>query len=157
MKNRVFLLGMNYELITTKSPFYEQILTLRQLVLRAPLGMNIMDDDLSDEPNQTIAVGIENKLVVACVIAKELPKNRWKLRQMAVAPEYQAQGIGRALMTFMEDTAVSRGIEQIELHARETALNFYLKLGYEVSGERFTEVGIPHWYMWKNVVRTALI
>jgi predicted GNAT family N-acyltransferase len=30
------------------------------------------------------------------------------------------------------------------LHARATAVPFYLRLGYTVVGEPFEEVGIPH-------------
>jgi predicted GNAT family N-acyltransferase len=53
----------------------------------------------------------------------------------------------------MEKEAEKRRIGEIALHARETAVGFYEKLGYVVSGERFTEVGIPHWYMQKNMNR----
>jgi len=35
------------------------------------------------------------------------------------------------------------------LHAREAAIPFYLRLGYELEGEPFTEVGIPHRRMVK--------
>jgi predicted GNAT family N-acyltransferase len=37
------------------------------------------------------------------------------------------------------------------LHARETAVPFYLKLGYEVVGGQFEEVGIPHFKMEKKL------
>lgn len=144
---------MKYLIIDTTDALYLEVLALRQRVLRAPLGMDIMNDDLRDEPHQTIAIAVHQNRVVACVMAKNLPTNSWKLRQMAVDPSYQKQGIGAALVLFMEKEAEKRRIDEIALHARETAVGFYEKLGYVVLGERFTEVGIPHWYMQKNMNR----
>ena len=43
------------------------------------------------------------------------------------------------------------GYEEIVLHARETALGFYQKLGYETEGDSFTEVGLPHSAMRKKL------
>jgi predicted GNAT family N-acyltransferase len=37
------------------------------------------------------------------------------------------------------------------MHARNTALGFYLKCGYELKEKEFTEVGIPHRYMEKHL------
>lgn len=42
----------------------------------------------------------------------------------------------------------------IETHAREYAADFYLKLGYEITGDRFTEVGIPHRFMEKRLTES---
>jgi GNAT superfamily N-acetyltransferase len=144
---------MEYRIIDTRHVLYSEVLALRQRVLRAPLGLDIMNDDLSDEPHQIIGIALSEYNVVACLMAKSLPHCTWKLRQMAVALPYQQQGIGAALMVFMEHEACKQGIGVIELHARETAVGFYEKLGYAVSGEQFKEVGIPHWFMLKNMNR----
>lgn len=151
MKYEVFLQGMTYQFITTESEAYAHVLTLRQMVLRAPLGMNLMDEDLRDEVNQSIAVALYEERVVACLMAKALPDACWKLRQMAVIPALQGKGIGKGLISFMEAEARAQGICHIELHARETAIGFYEGAGYSVSGERFLEVGIPHWKMVKQL------
>ena len=37
-----------------------------------------------------------------------------------------------------------QGGSEIALHARESAVPFYLALGYGLVGEPFEEVGIPH-------------
>jgi len=37
------------------------------------------------------------------------------------------------------------------LHARETAVSFYTELGYEVFGEPFVEVTVPHRKMRKTL------
>ena len=38
------------------------------------------------------------------------------------------------------------------LHARETAVVFYEKLGYSSLGDQFEEVTIPHWAMEKRLI-----
>lgn len=48
-----------------------------------------------------------------------------------------------------EREILKRGYARIYLHAREYAVGFYEKLGYECFGEPFTEVGIPHRHMQK--------
>jgi predicted GNAT family N-acyltransferase len=35
------------------------------------------------------------------------------------------------------------------MHARQTAVGFYQKLGYSITGEPFEEVTIPHYIMEK--------
>jgi GNAT superfamily N-acetyltransferase len=72
-----------------------------------------------------------------------------RLRQMAVPSGMQGKGIGRALMVFCENVARDRGYKRLIMHARKTALGFYEKLGYHVSGEEFVEVTIPHYIMEK--------
>jgi predicted GNAT family N-acyltransferase len=41
------------------------------------------------------------------------------------------------------------GIASLVLSAQESALEFYLRLGYRVEGERSFEAGIPHRKMRK--------
>ena len=36
------------------------------------------------------------------------------------------------------------------LHARESAVPFYEKLGYSLGGDRFQEATLPHWAMNKR-------
>ncbi|MBK8920805.1 MAG: GNAT family N-acetyltransferase [Saprospirales bacterium] len=72
-----------------------------------------------------------------------------KMRQVAVAQQCQGTGIGKALVQASEGMARRLGFKKITLHARETAVPFYLKLGYSIAGERFEEVTIPHFRMEK--------
>ena len=71
------------------------------------------------------------------------------MRFVAVAPERQSQGIGKMMTFEFEAETQRRGLKRVYLHARETAVPFYIKLGYEVFDEDFIEVGIPHKHMQK--------
>jgi len=129
---------------------YESALELRNVVLRNPLGRSLDFEDLEGEDTQ-LHFGImsfENKLI-ACVSVKILGENHYKIRQMAVANDCQHQGIGARLLRHVESKLVHKGGAKISLHARESAIAFYEKLGFHREGELFDEVGIPHIEMHK--------
>jgi GNAT superfamily N-acetyltransferase len=63
----------------------------------------------------------------------------------------QGKGIGRALMIFAENIARDQGYKRLCMHARRSAIGFYEKLGYAVSGDEFVEVTIPHFTMEKSL------
>ena len=71
------------------------------------------------------------------------------MRQVAVDDTKQGKGIGSALLQFSETFAQLKGYASIHCHARKTAVPFYLKHGYTIIGDEFTEVNIPHVYMEK--------
>ncbi|KXK56559.1 MAG: Histone acetyltransferase HPA2-like protein [Chlorobi bacterium OLB7] len=73
------------------------------------------------------------------------------MRQVAVAESAQRSGIGKAMVDFSEHFAREHGFSEITMHARETAVPFYLNLGYEIIGDRFEEVSIPHFKMRKEI------
>ena len=80
-----------------------------------------------------------------------IEKDTVQLRQMAVLSGLQGKGIGRTIMQFAENLARDRGFKRIFMHARDTAVGFYQKQGYEKKGEMFTEVSIPHYVMEKII------
>jgi len=55
------------------------------------------------------------------------------------------------LVLFSEKWAKDNGYRRIELHARETAIDFYKRMQYQITGSVFEEVGIPHRAMFKNI------
>jgi predicted GNAT family N-acyltransferase len=74
------------------------------------------------------------------------------MRQVAVNDKSQRSGIGSRLVAYSEEYAREHGYETMELNARQTAVPFYLRLGYEITGDPFTEVGLPHRKMQKRLV-----
>lgn len=127
------------------------MVNLRTEILRKPLGLKFSDDELAIEKNE-ILIGAfeEEKMLGCCMLIQEGEKN-CRLRQMAVLNSLQGKGIGRALMVFAENIARDRGFRKLTMHARKTALGFYERLGYKVSGEEFKELSIPHYIMEKNL------
>ncbi|HTM65938.1 MAG TPA: GNAT family N-acetyltransferase [Flavipsychrobacter sp.] len=137
--------------INTTSPEYPQLLEFRHQLLRAPLGLNLFEEDLGDDQQDFILLVMQDKEVIGCVMLHPLEDGRIKLRQMAIAERFQGKGIGKILVEDAEQTAFEHDCTEIILHARRTAEGFYNKLGYKASGEEFTEVGIPHIAMRKQL------
>jgi GNAT superfamily N-acetyltransferase len=140
---------MALKIIDHGSREYLQMVQLRNDILRRPLGLQFTPDELEKEKEE-ILIGAfeEEKMLGCCMLIRENP-NSVRLRQMAVLNNLQGKGIGRALMQFAENIARDRGFQKITMHARKTAVGFYEKLGYRISGQEFEEVTIPHYVMEK--------
>lgn len=128
-----------------------QSIGLRYEVLRKPLGLIYNPEDLKAEANEVHLGMLRGELVVAVLLLKKVGDNRVKMRQVAVASAEQGSGIGSALVDFCEKWCLQNGINEIELHARESAVPFYIRADYHISGDRFEEVGIPHFKMIKTL------
>jgi predicted GNAT family N-acyltransferase len=63
--------------------------------------------------------------------------------------EYFARHGRPLLVDYAERFARARGWRRITMHARESTVPFYERLGYRKLGERFIEVTIPHFIMEK--------
>jgi len=132
---------------------YRSACELREAVLRFPLGLPLSEQDLQGEAEQLhFAMFADNDELVACVIAVPLSADQARIRQTAVAPQYQKRGLASKMMRELEAILATRGFTSISLHARASAISFYEKLGYEAVGEEFTEVTIPHRKMVKRLV-----
>jgi len=131
---------------------YRDILSMRDRLLRAPLGLTWSEADLAGEAEQ-LHFGLfdESGTLIACVVVKPLDDNTAKVRQMAVDEPRRGIGAGSRLLGGVEEILRQRDFRRIEMDARDTAVGFYRKLGYEVEGGEFTQVTIPHFRMTKVI------
>ena len=140
---------MALKIIDYGSPEYQQMVKLRDAVLRKPLGLTFTPEDLeSEKDNILIAAFEEERMLGCCMLVEERP-DMVRLRQMAVLNALQGKGIGRALMNFAENIARDRGYKIVKMHARNNSIGFYEKVGYKKKGDEFIEVTIPHYVMEK--------
>ena len=130
---------------------YEQMVKLRDEILRKPLGLHFSKDELEKEKiNLHIAAYEDDRMLGCCMLVEEDPETV-RLRQMAVMNDLQGKGIGKALMQFAENLARDRGYKRITMHARRNASGFYEKMGYKKIGKEFEEITIPHFVMEKEL------
>ncbi|MCB9251561.1 MAG: GNAT family N-acetyltransferase [Flavobacteriales bacterium] len=126
---------------------------MRERVLRIPLGLKFTEEELRAENTEYHIIAKLNDTLIGVLLLKPVGTNGiLKMRQVAVDPEVQGKGIGSEMVKFSEDFARSKNFVRMELHARETAVPFYLREGYILTGQPFTEVGIPHRKMYKELV-----
>lgn len=133
------------------SALYVKALDLRRPVLRWPLGLDFSEEDVVAEAEEICVVAVDGEELWGTLQIKPLDASTVKVRQVAVHPDWQGKGVGRAMSEFAENWARENGFRTIRLHARLPAVPFYLRLGYEVVGEEFIEVTIPHLAMHKEL------
>jgi GNAT superfamily N-acetyltransferase len=143
---------MALKLIDYGSPEYQQMVQLRNDILRKPLGLVFEKEELEKEAEDILIGAFEDDKLLGCCMLIETEPGTVRLRQMAVPKNLQGKGVGRALMQFAENIARDRGYRKITMHARKTATGFYEKLGYNISGGEFIEVTLPHVVMEKRLI-----
>ncbi|NNT71886.1 GNAT family N-acetyltransferase [Flavobacterium sp. IMCC34852] len=81
-------------------------------------------------------------------------KYQMQIRGMAVLENNQGKGFGKLLVTHSEQILKTKKTDLIWFNARENAVGFYQKMGYEIIGNSFDipNVGI-HYVMWKKLGR----
>lgn len=133
------------------SPGYHELVRLRDLYLRQPIGLRLHPEDLlGEEGHRHFALAGEEGLVGG-LIAVPLGDACAKLRQMWVHPDLRGHGHGQRLLQEVESLLAAAGIRHFILHSRQDATGFYARSGYQPTGPLFTEVGRPHQRMEKHL------
>ena len=139
------------QLIDHGSKYYQAEVKLREGILRKPLGLSFSKAELLAEGNSIHLGSFDGDKLLACLVLKPLNSDQIQMRQVAVDPYLQGQGLGKALVEYSEKYAKKHNYKQMLLHARGAAVPFYEKLGYLKKGDCFLEVTIPHWEMFKEL------
>lgn len=144
----------SFRVLVYGSKAYEEMVSLRDAILRKPLGLSFSPEYLAREKDDILIGGFtttQPEHMVGCCILSRVDDNTVQLRQMAVANDYQQQGVGSDIVEFAEAQAIRAGYKTLMMHARNVAQGFYTKLGYQTVGPEFEEVGIPHYEMRKSL------
>ena len=145
---------MNYKIIipSTKNEI-DAYYNLRFEVLRKPWGQP--ENSVRDEwENQSLHVLVieDNGRAIATGRLQYNQDGEAQVRSMAVIEEFQGKGIGTEVLRFLEKTAIEKKIPKIILDARDLAVDFYKKNGYEVEGNSYTLFDvIQHFRMSKKM------
>lgn len=126
----------------------ERLKAMLYAVLYRPYGVQ-PDDDWYHQGEGEIAVALsaDGRHLLGSVRLLGCPGDESRqLRQIAVEPALQRQGVGRALVLAAESRAAATGTRELWLNARDTAYPFYASLGYHFDGETFVSelTRIPH-------------
>ncbi|MES2484902.1 MAG: GNAT family N-acetyltransferase [Bacteroidota bacterium] len=141
---------------TIKTISATETFAVRHPVLRPgkPIETCIFDGDTLPT---TIHFGIfEDDKILGVTSLFESPhaffneEKQFQLRGMAVLPSQQKKGLGDRLVQAAENYARSNGGQRMWFNAREIALGFYRKMGYDTTGIAFSigDIGI-HYVMHK--------
>ena len=142
---------MPLKIIDHNSKEYRQMIELRDEILRKPLGLYFDPEELIREKDDVLIGAFEDEKLIGCCLLTRAGADTCRLRQMAVSSNLQKKGIGATLMNFAENVARDKGYQTIMMHARKSAVGFYQKFGYTISGDEFYEVTIAHYVMEKKL------
>lgn len=142
------------EAIVRRGASAEDVAGLRALRLEVFVGEQGVpaDEELDEHDDAAVhAVAVRDGVVVGTgrlVIVSDVEA---RVGRMAVMATARKQGIGSAVLGFLETEAKDRGISRIVLHAQSHARGFYDEHGYVGEGEPFFEAGIEHIAMTKRL------
>lgn len=116
---------------------WEAYYDLRYRILREPLNQ-----PRGSERNDGDATGIHLALyeagILKAITRLDQPKATIsQVRFVAVDSNTQGKGYGRLIMEAAENCSMETGNHKMILHARDYALDFYLKIGYKNLGESY--------------------
>ena len=74
-----------------------------------------------------------------------------KLERICVLASHRKSGVGRLIVTALEERVKQRGIKQCKLHGQVQAEGFYHRMCYLTTSEKFIEDNIPHVLMEKEL------
>lgn len=131
----------------------DAILLLRYKVLREPW----------QQPFETATDGLEAEAINAFIQDKDgrviacgrLQKNSnvlGQIRFMAVDPKYRGQGLGKSILLALEKKAKELSLKEIELQARENAVDFYKRNNYSIKEKSFLLWGVIQHYLMHKII-----
>ena len=144
---------MKFEVkIANDKHMVEKIIDLRYVVLRKPW----------QKPRETATDELEfasvnayiekNTEVIACGRLQDNGNGVGQIRYMAVHPDYQAKGLGKLILSKLEEEGRRSGMKEIELQARENAVDFYIGQNYVLKETSFKLWDlIQHYLMTKEL------
>ncbi len=129
---------------------FAQYYELRWRILRKPWGQARGSEQDMQEASSYHLMARDGQQLIG-VARLQFPGDKAaQLRYMAVADAWQGKGVGREIVQHMEGIARQQEACHLFLHARDNALGFYQKLGYEIVEPSYLLFGsIQHYKMQK--------
>ena len=91
----------------------------------------------------------DNRLVA--VVSIFLNEGDCQFRKFAVVPQSQGQGVGQVLLAYITNFAISEGCKRLWCNARLSAIGFYVKYGFQQTGDTFSRNGVDYEIMEKLI------
>ncbi|MBK6986324.1 MAG: GNAT family N-acetyltransferase [Bacteroidetes bacterium] len=130
----------------------DAIIDLRYDILRKPWNQPKETSSDGMEQNAVNAFIEDNGKTIACGRLQDNGGGVGQIRYMAVDSNYQGKGLGKLIVTKLEEEARKINLHTIELQARENAVEFYKSQGYVVKETSFKLWDIiQHYLMTKEI------
>ncbi len=130
---------------------------LRIEVLRNGISKNYKFEGDNDKSSFHIGAYYKNKPIGICTFIKRTypsihNKHAYQLRGMAVHPEHQKKGVGKKMIRYSIELLLSKDCPILWCNAREVAVGFYKRIGFQCIDKPFNIPGIGlHYVMYKKL------
>lgn len=131
----------------------QKIIALRYKILREPWQQPFdTSSDNLEATSYNAYIADNNGEAIACGRLQKNSEDVGQIRYMAVDHQYQGKALGKKIIKFLEDKALSLKLNSIELQARQNAVKFYESQGYVIKEKSFLLWGIiQHYLMVKRL------
>ncbi len=131
---------------------WEEYYLLRYELLRKPLGQpRGSEKNKGDATGKHFALFLDNQLIGVSRL-DTIDSSISQIRFFAVSKQHQGKGFGKQLLTGVEEWAMKNGYSKIILQARENAVKFYERNGYQSKEKTHLLFGkVQHYLMEKEL------
>ena len=115
-----------------------RIIRLEKLVFKNDLGPSFLYDELTNNPFSRYFVKIQGRELVG-YIGCRITDDTAEMMNFAVDPDYQTQGYGREILTYLLDFLKQVSVKTLVLEVRRTnriAIRLYESMGFKRSHVR---------------------
>ena len=132
---------------------FELYYDLRWRILRKPWDQpKGSEKDEFEDKSIHVMVCEEDKIPIGVGRAHFNSDEEAQIRYMAVEEEWRGKGIGKMILYYLEVKIKEKGAKNIILNARDIAIKFYERNGYQIVKEAHTLFDmIPHYRMMKKL------
>ncbi|RCH54995.1 N-acetyltransferase [Mucilaginibacter hurinus] len=106
-------------------------------------GKNMHEMEMEEDNDGFHFGAFKNNNLVGVVSVFQIGED-FQFRKLAIDRLCQKQGIGSAVMKYIIDFVKTNGGKRLWCNARVEAIDFYLKRGFSVTGEKFSRDGIDY-------------
>jgi len=138
MTENIYKLVENEEELQGAFEVRRQVFVIEQGIAE---GLVFENAGNSDEFN----IVVKNEEMVISTTRVVFPAdNTVKIERMAVLKSFRNRGIGKGIISFLNEELRRRKITHVFLHAQYQVIDFYRGCGFRESGLPFEEAGIRH-------------
>ena len=125
---------------------------LRWKILREPLGLEqeTEKDDLEDKSIHRV-VKVNNQIIGVGRL-HFIDDSKAQIRYMAVENNFRRSGVGKLIVDEFIKISENRNTKKIILYARESVIDFYKNLGFDIVREAHKLENIQHFLMEKIII-----
>jgi predicted GNAT family N-acyltransferase len=140
----------SYKLLTSANE-YKSAFEVRRQVFVDEQGISeyLVFDGHDEEALQMVVKDGERVIGIARL---QFPAdNQVKLERMALLKPFCNKGIGKRMVSFLNEELRNRQVEQVVLHAQYEVVAFYKSCGFTETGSPFWEAGLNHMRMQQRL------